>query len=79
MHPGYQFVGDNVDFIVKVRLHPGYQFVGNNDDFIVKVRHMSLKHQNKDHHLFQWVSYKNRLAGYHLEDNKLTLVNVYVD
>ena len=51
-------------------MHPGYQFVGDNVDFIVKVRHMSSKHQNKDHHLFQCVSYKNRLAGYHLEDTK---------
>ena len=51
--------------------HPCYQFVGDNVDFIVKIRVMSSKHQNKDHHLFQCVSYKNRLAGYHLEDTKL--------
>ena len=43
-------------------IHPGYQFVGDNVDFIVKVRHMFTKHQNKDHHLFKCVSYKNRLA-----------------
>ena len=52
-------------------MHPCYQFVGDNVDFIVKVRVMSSKHQNKDRHLFQCVSYKNRLAGYHLEDTKL--------
>ncbi|XP_060583148.1 uncharacterized protein LOC132739445, partial [Ruditapes philippinarum] len=50
----------------KSSMHPGYQFVGDNVDFIVKVRHMSSRNQNKDHHLFNCVAYKNRLSGNNL-------------
>ena len=54
----------------RATMHPGYYFVGDNVDMRTKVRQMTLTNQNKDQHMFQVCSYKNRVSGNHLDDTK---------
>ena len=41
-------------------MHKGLYFVGDNVDLRTKVRQMTIKNQNKDHHMFQICAYKNK-------------------
>ena len=47
-------------------MHPGYSFTGDNVDIRCKPRQMTVKNQNKDHHMFQWVAFENRVSPNHL-------------
>jgi hypothetical protein len=47
-------------------MHPGYSLTGDNVDMIVKPRQMTKQHQNKDHHMFQYVAYENRVSPNHM-------------
>ena len=51
-------------------MHPGFYFAGDNIDMRTKVRHMTMKNQNKDEHMFQICAYKNRISGNHLDNTK---------
>ena len=48
--------------------HPGYKVVGDNVDFKAKARHMTLKNQNKDHHMFNTMAVKHRVPSEHLDN-----------
>jgi hypothetical protein len=50
-------------------MHPGYSLTGDNVDMIVKPRQMTKQHQNKDHHMFQYVAYENRVSPNHMPDD----------
>jgi hypothetical protein len=54
-------------------MHPGYSFTGDNVDILCKPRQMTKKNQNKDHHMFQFVGYKNRISSNHLPNDKPTM------
>ena len=49
-------------------MHPGYSFTGDNVDMIIKPRQMTQANQNKDHHMFQYIAYENRVSPNHLSD-----------
>lgn len=51
-------------------MHPGYSFTGDNVDIMARPRQMMKKNQNKDHHMFQYVSYEARISPNHLPDDK---------
>ena len=51
-------------------MHPGYSFTGDNVDIRCKPRQMTAKNQNKDHHMFQYVAFKNRASPNHLPNDK---------
>ena len=51
-------------------MHPGYSFTGDNVDIRCKPCQMTAKNQNKDHHMFQFVAYKNRILPNHLSNEK---------
>ncbi|XP_070581579.1 uncharacterized protein [Ptychodera flava] len=55
---------------VRQQMHPGYSFTGDNVDIRHHVRQITQSNQNKDHHLYHLVAYKNRVAGHHLPDDK---------
>lgn len=46
-------------------MHPGYSLTGDNVDLKVRPRQMTQKNQNKDHHMFQYVAYENRVSPNH--------------
>ena len=50
-------------------MHPGYSFTGDNVDMMIKPRQMTQANQNKDHHMFQYVAYENRVSPNHLPDD----------
>lgn len=54
----------------RATMHSGFYFVGDNIDMRTKVRQMTLKNQNKDQHMFQICSYKNRISGNELDNTK---------
>ena len=43
-------------------------FTGDNVDVIIKPCQMTQENQNKDHHMFQYVAYENRVSPNHLSD-----------
>lgn len=47
-------------------MHPGYSFTGDNVDMRILPRQMTLNNKNKDHHMYQIVSFKNRIPSNHL-------------
>jgi hypothetical protein len=49
-------------------MHPGYSLIGDNV-MIVKPRHMIKQHRDKDHHMFQYVAYENRVSPNHMPDD----------
>ena len=51
-------------------MHPGYSFTGDNVDIRCKPRQMTAKNQNKDHHMFQFVAFKNRVPPNHMPNDK---------
>ncbi|XP_070564467.1 uncharacterized protein [Ptychodera flava] len=51
-------------------MHPGYSFTGDNVDIRNKVRQMTITHQNRDHHMFHIVAYKNRVSGNDLHNEE---------
>jgi len=53
-------------------MHPNYSFTGENVDIMVKPRHLMKTHQNKDHHMFQYACYENRISPSHLPYDKPT-------
>lgn len=50
-------------------MHPGYSFTGDNVDIRCKPRQMTVKNQNKDHHMYQWVAFENRVSPNHLPND----------
>lgn len=50
-------------------MHPGYSFTGDNVDMRILPRQMTLTNRNKDHHMFQLVSFKNRISSNHLPNS----------
>lgn len=51
-------------------MHPGYSFTGDNVDMRKLPRQMTLNNKNKDHHMYQMVSYKNRIPSNHLSNKQ---------
>ncbi len=51
-------------------MHPGFSFTGDNVDMRVSPRQLTLQNRTKDHHMFQLVAFKNRVAGNHLPDTQ---------
>ena len=54
-------------------MHPGYSFTGDNVDIRCKPRQMTAKNQNKDHHMYQYVAFKNRISPNHLPNDQVTM------
>ena len=50
-------------------MHPGYSFTGDNVDIRCKPRQMTVKNRNKDHHMFQLVTFQNRVSANHLPND----------
>ena len=44
--------------IHRAAMHPGYSFTGDNVDMRILPRQMTLSNRNKDHHMFQLVSFQ---------------------
>ena len=54
-------------------MHPGYSFTGENVDMRILPRQMTLTNRNKDH-MFQLVSFKNRISSNHLPNSSCKAV-----
>lgn len=55
--------------IHRAAMHPGNSFTGDNVDMRILPRQMTLSNRNKDHHMFQLVSFKNRISSNHLPNS----------